>query len=598
MKLLYCLLLSILSTSALFSYDAIDVKSSTNTFSEDCSSFEPEYVYQDKYLTSPVQACYDAGFSNHNAYIATYYRGKVSSCTPVNGQTYNAVVLVDAIEYQCITECDDEVPDGWLTYPKNPVNGACADYESPLTEQFSQRGVAVCNQCFAPPYDETTCQAPKVLDTSVHPATCSAPALTCDEPNQVLNEDSTACVCASNFINYLDRGQCLPDSNGDGTPDFPSSTDDSDGDGTPDIQDPDSAFYGLCTGMNKFASATYYGKKYTKSYYDFKSETKFEFCGDYVGTDTTGLDYVDGSYDIPDTNPSCIQKYCFIHNIDKQYFKSNPCDEEFDRVEPTCDVDEVISGYAECTHNGLTITNDTIKCIKINDPDNPNITKPSDCDNNWYETYNTLTKQCMCDDGYSRNKWGICAETLDANATLAQIENKKSSDKQDAVIKNQLDNNSTFSSSNSNKSIFDSLSGIRRDNNLTNGLLSSINDKLDNNNPNSGDSNSTLDNSDIPKQIDENIAGVTDFLNTVKGDVTNIKNSFDSTKDFISDPFSMTITNKACEPFVISAFGKTVSLDLYTFIGIVRAPLTFILTVIIYFLSIKIYIKGLGLKND
>jgi len=438
------------------------------------------------------------------------------------------------------------------------------------------------------------CPEGQQLDNKLSPPACAIPAPTCNQPNMILNNDTTACICIENYIPIDSiKTSCAPDLDGDGIPDYPSDTQDSDGDGTPDIQDPDSPFYGLCLGVNKLNSPTFYGKPYALNYYDFKNTVYFEYCGDYVNKGTTGLSYVDGSYDKPDKNPSCILKYCYIHDIDKKYFKTNPCDEEFDRVEPICKDDEIIIGYADCKHNGMQVTNDTIKCVKIGNPLDPNVVKPSDCDSNWYESYNDLTKSCMCDDGYSRTKWGICSKTLDANSTLQQQDDKSKQDKDDALLKNILDSNtSTSNSSLNNDSVLNTLSGIRQDLNGTNSLLSDISSKLSDN---SLDSNGS---DNIPASEDDGVLPVKDFLDNIKNDITNIVDSFYTTKELLSNPFQMNIASRTCKPFVISAFGRTVELDLYNLIGIIRPALTFIITILIYLLSIKIYIKALGFKNE
>ena len=562
---------------------------------EDCSDWQ--IVSLTSSSTTAFTSSIDGEVLNDYCVWAEMSRYTFNHSESLGDGNYKNYYTVDKYQTEQKPACTDTPPDGWLLYPKKNST-ECEDYVSPLTDKFANTGSLVCSDCYSPPWDSTTCVAPKVLvpsDIANEPPTCVLPALTCDKPNQILNSDSTACICKDGTIDYLDRGHCLPDADGDGIPEFPNATADSDADGTPDIQDPDSPFYGMCLNVDSYATPTFYGKQYSLNYYDYFGEYRWDICGDKVDTGNTGLTYVDGSYDLPDKNPSCVLKYCYIHNIDKKYFKTNPCDEKFDRIEPTCGDDEVIIGYDKCEHNGIDVYTDFIKCVKINDPKSPDVINPSECDNNWYESYNSVTKSCMCDDGYSRNKWGNCTETLDSNATAEQIRTKEEQDKNDAVTKKNLENNTSFttnvnsSSDSSFKNAENTLSGIRQDLNNTNKILGNISKKLDSN----SDSNTSS-----TAFFNDGIVPVKSFLNDLKTDVSSVMTSFNSTKDFISHPFSLTLTQHTCKPFKITAFGRTVDLDLYNMIGMVRPALTFILTVIIYFLSIKTYIYALGLKND
>ncbi len=408
-----------------------------------------------------------------------------------------------------------------------------------------------------------------------------------------IRDDMTFCyaaVCSDGFIDYSGDGNCLPDSDGDGVPDFPNETDDADADGIPDIQDPDSPFYGLCMGVDKNANATFYGKKYSLSYYDYKGISKFEYCGDKVYNGTTGLTYVDSAYDKNDKNPSCMNKYCYIHDINKKYFKSNPCEDLFDKIEPTCADDEIISGYEECKHNGIDVINDTIKCVKITSSDNPDVVKSSDCDEKWYESYNELTKSCMCDDGYTRSKWGVCSKNIDANATLEQKNTKEKNDLNDAVAKKVLDNNS--SSSNSNSQTDNILSGLRRDLNGTNSLLKSILDKQD---VNGTTINNVPDSSTAESLADAKSS--TEVFNQVDVAFNTVKSDFDRLKANIDNGFTARAINNGSSPnYGFNFHGKNVNLDLCTSFSKFYPIVYFLFSMIFTILGLRFFYYGFTLK--
>jgi len=106
----------------------------------------------------------------------------------------------------------------------------------------------------------------------------------------------------------------------------------------------------------------------------------------------------------------------------------NPCDTLYDQVSSRCHQDGFhVVGYPECTHSGMTVTNNSIKCVE----NKPDPVVPSDCNEAFFEIYSWVTSTCECQQGYGRNNFGNCAIPLDTNATAQQIADKQNKDAQD-----------------------------------------------------------------------------------------------------------------------------------------------------------------------
>jgi hypothetical protein len=290
--------------------------------------------------------------------------------------------------------------------------------------------------------------------------------------------------------------------------------------------------------------------------------------------------------------------------VEDKETQAEPCDKEYKLYKDVCGE----SGYSGmCSSNGMFVTGNTLKC---NDVDSPVV----DCSSRWHEKVNGAGDGCECEDGYEVNSFGDCwkplfpdtnSTTADQEATEALAEKENHEEKLDTIA----DNNATAFSQNSNQTTNDTLSGIRRDLNTTNSLLASLDNK-DNNTSDGIDAvtkalndilngvGMELDENGDPAPSDSlNTSNITDFMNNIKDDIEDIINSFESTKQLIENPFTMDIQTKSYAPIEITMWGRTVKLDIFTYLSIIRPVMTFILTIAMYILSIKIFIKGLGLKN-
>ncbi len=217
-----------------------------------------------------------------------------------------------------------------------------------------------------------------------------------------------------------------------------------------------------------------------------------------------------------------------LADMDKTYcrHKTNPCDAEFDRIQSTCGINQTITGYEQCTHNGLTVTNNSIKCVDNNSSENPANQKPWDCESYFHQTWDSTSNTCNCESGYFRNNYGSCEKSLDANASQAEKDSAAYKAAQDAKDKKKMENdfNSSQQSNQHLQNIDNGISTLAREVNTTNSLLSDLSSKFDSN-------GSTA----IPS-----FNPTTDF-NDLKGQYSSIQTSIDDVKNLLSNGLVNTI---------------------------------------------------------
>ncbi len=217
-----------------------------------------------------------------------------------------------------------------------------------------------------------------------------------------------------------------------------------------------------------------------------------------------------------------------LADMDKTYcrHKTNPCDAEFDRIQSTCGINQTIIGYEQCTHNGLTVTNHSIKCVDNNSSENPANQKPWDCESYFHQTWDSASNTCNCESGYFRNNYGSCEKSLDANASQAEKDSAADKAAQDAKDKKKMENdfNNSRASNQHLQNIDNGISTLAREVNTTNSLLSDLSSKFDSN-------GSTA----IPS-----FNPTTDF-NDLKGQYSSIQTSIDDVKNLLSNGLVNTI---------------------------------------------------------
>lgn len=198
--------------------------------------------------------------------------------------------------------------------------------------------------------------------------------------------------------------------------------------------------------------------------------------------------------------------------------KSNPCNDMYDRLVPTCDVNQTLEGYPECKHDGNKVINpDVFKCIA--DDLLQIATVQKNCDYKWYETFNTVTNICECNSGYTRNDFGICSVPLDSNATAAQQQADADKNAQDAreKEKNKSDLNSSANTSRSLENIENTLSGVRSDLNTSNSLLDGIKGLMD----------------DVSGKLDANFTDISS--NPISSNLDDMKSEYSFLESELSD---------------------------------------------------------------
>ncbi|MFA6139019.1 MAG: hypothetical protein WC667_13175 [Sulfurimonas sp.] len=385
-------------------------------------------------------------------------------------------------DYNTFAECSAAIPE--LTSLGYLHVSCITDCPDPLGNQGMSHALS----------DTTlTCTPPKIMGTVVVGGT---PVNSCINPPcpefQTFDSVSSTCKCDDNTTVVFNHQYCMPDTNGDGTADLPTLTQDTDGDGIPDVMDSDSPWYGQCFGADESKVALFYGKTYQTSFYSYFGKSLDAYCGDKVSTGGTGLSYCDGAFDRHDKNSACVQKYCYIHDTTKSDYNKNPCQELWDLVSNSCPAGQVPTGYVECTHNGLNVTNNTIKCVVPAELPSPDTQTADDCKNLWNQVFNETTKKCECEPTYYINEWGDCWKSnLDANSTPDEIANDKNAQYQNAVNKDSsMTTQEAIDTAKANAeaqnrqltTLSDSIGGLRDDLNGTNSALGDIGDDLNTSN--------------------------------------------------------------------------------------------------------------------
>jgi hypothetical protein len=455
-----------------------------------------------------------------------------------------------------VKPCTENIPDGWIAYPMS--DGACVPYEGAVKERYSTPPGLICDECAAPPYDESTCISPNILDTSVNPPRCN---LDLDGDGIPNDED--------------------PDIDGDGVTNendgFPNDPDrfampcDSPGGDYVAIGDDRS----VCTAGNQII---YDNVVYTELIYRLCNATCYgvplrHLTCDEIGLqdkqkcDTSKNDFVFACNDLSDGSTDVIRSSCTP--------KENPCKTMFDEYKANCEAPYVVNGYDDCQTNGMIVTYEDFSC------DAP---PPPSCYKMDNEVLDTSLNKCVCMSGYFRNDYGDCWRVLDENATTEQKikdeqdqkdhakdeldkerdtnlstsildENKRSSLSLDALLREQNLTNSKLDNLTNN---------LKTDLNTTNGLLSNIRDTLDGN----GSAVSV-------SSIDDELAAQSDWIDTVKTQFADFKDNvdeqlsgidqkFNDTKALFSGEKVFTVPSGATNCINFTFHGKQISFDLCT----------------------------------
>jgi hypothetical protein len=366
---------------------------------------------------------------------------------------------------------------------------------------------------------------------------------------------------------------------------MPTAETDTDGDGIPDISDGDSPFNGLCLGLDRASTPTYYGVKYPISNYSYNSMNSSDACELRVNI---SLFNVDGSYSLKDKNPNCSTEYCFVHKLDEYYSSSNPCDVLYDQVSASCGDNFRVDGYSKCTHNGMQVTNDTIKCVPLS------LSPELDCSSLWHEELSADKKSCECKEGYVRNTFGDCWIPLfpeDSNTTAEQeAQNRQHAEN---LHNDKIDNNNSLNSQFSDQIQNDVLSGIREDLSKSNELLDDISKKLNDSNNSSSSSlidasglddvDSLLDNADT--YYENWKSQFTTFSENVNEQFSNIDTQYNNARALFDSEKTFTVPSGSTSNCLSFTFrGKVINFDLCTSFALL-SPIVYFITTLLFMIG-------------
>ena len=262
----------------------------------------------------------------------------------------------------------------------------------------------------------------------------------------------------------------------------------------------------------------------------------------------------------------------------------SPCMEALDALKLSCDLNfNEVSGV--CYDDGLNFTYYTLDC-------SPKPSPPPDCDRSWNEVLNTTTNECECASGYVENAYGDCWKSnIDENSTQEEIDDDEeaqdlNNDEKKKEIKEeeqkQNDINSSIASNTLDNTRNDTLTGIRRDLNTSNKLLSLINDKL-------SDNNETVE---VDDSLAQNYDDIDDLFSTILDSVSNIQASYSAMFDNINNGFNINVSSGSNAVFSTYALGTTISVDFCEFLPALAPVFYYIFYLSLLILSIKIFYYG------
>jgi len=594
MRLLYSFLLSFLVSANLFATNyiidwethvKIEVETDVRTQGGSTSTYNYFRSQDGDFYCSSNTECILTEVSERDEagdYTVTYITYSVSEiCPPPLIKNPDTAVCEEP------PPCNDEVPEGYVDYPINPVGG-CATYEFPLTRQYSQGGGEVCDSCVAPPFTPDNCNLPRVWSESG--GYCYDPSDIDDDG--ILNADDPD-IDGDYILNEND-----PDIDGDGNSNASDST--PNGDSCLRLsEDILPLSKNICSGDNVYlipkiyASITFqdcdntcYGLESISMTCDQIGDMLISSC------DRKSNDFL---FFCDDKDPSAFNSSCSP--------SSTPCNRRYKEVEMSCEENEIMDPDGKCEHNGMNVYIDTLKCISSE----PVIKLIKDCSETSYEVLDSSLNSCVCMDGYFRDPWGDCWKTLDETATDEEklIDAKNQQDYGETNDQNEFERETTLNSLNSLDSLEASLSGIRGDNAQTNDLLSQINDtlsdmngKLDGNGSGSssgwspwGDeteiTDTTLDggdNSEANGDLMNAIAGAKSGLSQISTDYETLLSKLDSGMDIAPS------TSGSSPIFSAEVFHQTLSINLCDTFSKFYPVMYYVFTMMFLYFGVRIFI--------
>jgi len=548
MKLIKILFVILLTFTSLYSADVpgvgwLDLKKRDSTYLEN------------KYLVEDLgELVFTTGYGSSNQYSlgalkngATFYfiwKGDSypdsvmqSSVYCNNGDSYNAS------NKSCYTPepCTDTIPDGAIGYPSSSP-GVCEEYTESMQEIYAQAPGTICaTDCYSFPYDDTTCTAPKILDTNTTPPTCKLPN----------SPDSPTCL-DNEFLDI--NNTCT-------TPDFPDGFPEDTEAGTPNIE------------------------KHSMSQDDCIAGEIYKSGISYV--ETLGWDY--------GTNKCVFATYFCSNGLT---FNSTTKKCEIPASESDGSSDDISQDLQDSCSSGKWVkrwTNDycgNSLCVIPPSLDNYNLQCGNkyleyDCTSNYQLKY---FKQVSCGP-VSKDNYNDFNLSLDSSSDIPI--NNLPVDSNSSI--NNLDIASIINSGVSG--INNNLDGLIKSNSDLNNKISSngetlkgINSKLDNLSQSlNPDSEQDRENLDLA------FTSFEDYYNSVKDSYDLVTQNFDDTKLLLESGFQYSPPSNSCVDPSINFHGSVLKLSICEPLAKFRPFVYFFLMISFTILAIKIFLLGLSI---
>jgi hypothetical protein len=354
------------------------------TYEQACNDVNPDASklkilsinLEKSYTADPACTPVDEKADGTYAYKLYFYTHENVQCTyecnnkntpPDNSGDY----VFDETSCTWSKPCTDDAPAGWLAYPMS--DGSCVPYEGSLKEKYATPGGMVCNVCYAPPYDEHSCTAPRELDTSVNPPRC-VDVSNLDNPCRGANITGGGKYPINQYSYYGIADDVTCDA-------LLSSIVDNVllySDIEPSCSQKYCYFHSLTKDCNHFNAVDYL----PDSSWSLKSANDEDSCLSYV---TSSSLYDNASFIYPDMTNCPNTAYCFVHPIQNNHNDNNNSlgTNESD-INSTSDTDlqpllnsqndtnkhlEHINDKLDTVNNNLDDLKDTSKDILVNNQD-------------------------------------------------------------------------------------------------------------------------------------------------------------------------------------------------------------------------------------